>query len=48
MGRAVPITWSKESDEDPIRFFDKNGNELTVNAGKSYIGFIESGEINLE
>lgn len=48
MGRAVPIRWSKESDENPIKFFDKNGNEITVNAGKSYIGFIESGEINLE
>ncbi len=48
MGRAEPITWSKESDDRPIKFFDKNGNELTVNAGKSYIGFIESGEISLE
>lgn len=48
MGREQEITWSKESNSSPIRVYDENGNELTVNAGKSYIGFIDDDGVELD
>lgn len=40
MGAAQAIKWTKEGEDQPIRLFDKSGKELSVNAGKSYIGLI--------
>lgn len=37
-GVAQKITWSKAGIEERILLFDEKGNELTINAGKSYIG----------
>ncbi|MGN0622278.1 MAG: DUF3048 domain-containing protein [Porcipelethomonas sp.] len=48
MGKAQPITWEKESDDSPLKFYDENGAEISVNAGKSYIGFIDGDKIDLE
>ncbi len=39
-GRAIPVTWKKESDLDITRFYDKDGNEITLNTGKTYIGIV--------
>lgn len=39
-GGIQPITWTKNSETDPIRLYDLNGSELTVSPGKSYIGII--------
>ena len=36
-GHAMQITWSKKSDNDVTRFYDFDGNEITVNTGKTYI-----------
>ena len=36
-GNAMQITWSKLSDTDVTRFYDMEGNEITVNTGKTYI-----------
>jgi hypothetical protein len=41
-GSYQAVTWSKESETAPIKIFDAAGNEITVNAGKSYIGIIGS------
>ncbi|MCI5815928.1 DUF3048 domain-containing protein [Ruminococcus sp.] len=40
MGAAQEIQWTKDGEDQPIRLFDKAGKELSVNAGKSYIGLI--------
>ena len=37
-GAVQNISWSKASIEARILLFDEDGNELTLNAGKSYIG----------
>lgn len=37
-GAVQKITWSKSSIESRILLFDESGKELTINAGKSYIG----------
>uniref|UniRef100_UPI0040565966 DUF3048 domain-containing protein n=1 Tax=Agathobacter sp. TaxID=2021311 RepID=UPI0040565966 len=36
-GAVVKITWSKGDEEAGLKFFDENGEELSVNRGKSYI-----------
>ena len=41
-GRAIPITWSKFGDQDITRYYDANGNEITLNTGKTYITLISS------
>jgi hypothetical protein len=40
-GMAQPITWKKAAEDEPIKFYDKAGSELRVNAGKSYIGILD-------
>lgn len=41
-GGAEQITWKKDAETAPIRVFNADGTELTVSAGKSYIGIIGS------
>ena len=39
-GKAVPITWSKESETSPTRYYDKDGKEIVLNTGKTYVALI--------
>ncbi|MBQ7858855.1 MAG: DUF3048 C-terminal domain-containing protein [Faecalibacterium sp.] len=34
-----PITWKKGDVTQPLVLYDANGSELTVNTGRSYVGF---------
>ena len=36
-GTAMQITWKKTSDTDVTRYYDFDGNEITINTGKTYI-----------
>ena len=36
-GAIQKIHWSKESEQDRLRFYDTDGNELSINRGKTYI-----------
>lgn len=36
-GAVQKINWSKDSEDGRLRFFDENGEELSINRGKSYI-----------
>ncbi len=36
-GTVIPITWSKNESKNERHFYDPNGNELSINAGKTYI-----------
>lgn len=40
-GKAQEITWEKTAEDAPIEFFDADGNPLTVNVGKCYIGILD-------
>lgn len=42
-GKAIPITWSKDDDYAPTRYFDKDGKEITLNTGKTYIAVVQDG-----
>lgn len=39
-GKAIPVTWEKKSELDITRYYDKDGNEITLNTGKTYIAFV--------
>ncbi len=41
-GAIQEIYWIKKSESDSIKFYDKQGNELSVNCGKSYITFTDT------
>ncbi len=47
-GVAQRISWTKETIKERIVLFDEDGNELTINAGKSYIGVSYYGNIKFE
>ncbi len=40
-GSAQQIKWHKDSEGEPIRVTDLNGVEISVNAGKSFIGILD-------
>lgn len=40
-GAAQQIKWYKNDEDEPIRVTDLEGHEISVNAGKSYIGLID-------
>ena len=39
-GTYEEITWKKGGTHDMLKLFDANGNELQLNTGKSWIGFV--------
>ncbi|MCH5270396.1 MAG: DUF3048 domain-containing protein [Lachnospiraceae bacterium] len=42
-GRGIPITWTKESDYAPTKYYDLAGNEIQLNTGHTYIGISQAG-----
>ncbi len=40
-GRAIPITWQKTEEFGVTRYFDKNGNEIELNTGRTYIAIVQ-------
>jgi hypothetical protein len=41
-GKAVPITWTKESESAPTRYYYENGTEIRLNTGKTWICVVRS------
>ncbi|MBQ9991453.1 MAG: DUF3048 domain-containing protein [Lachnospiraceae bacterium] len=41
-GKAIPVTWTKRGDPEIsiTRYYDAEGNEITLNTGKTYIAFV--------
>ena len=39
-GKAIPVTWTKPSATEPTRYYDADGNEITINTGKTYIALV--------
>lgn len=44
-GRGIEITWEKEDDFSPTRYYDMDGNELEINTGHTYIGVAQEGKM---
>lgn len=41
-GKAIPVTWEKGSDCEITKYYDAEGNEITLNTGKTYIAFVSN------
>ena len=39
-GKAIPVTWSKEDELTPTRYYDTNGDMITLNTGTTYVALI--------
>lgn len=39
-GKRVNVTWKKSSDTEPTRYYDGMGEEIKLNTGKTYVGFV--------
>ena len=43
-GKGKEITWSKGSPTEPMRYYNVDGSDLKVNAGKTYVCIVRRGE----
>lgn len=43
-GRGIHVSWEKTSDYGATRFYDDDGNEITLNTGKTMICIVEDGD----
>ena len=39
-GKAIKVTWSKQDDTYPTRYYDENGEEIKINVGKTYVAIM--------
>lgn len=39
-GKAIPCTWIKTAPTEPTRYYDMEGNEITINTGKTYVALV--------
>lgn len=44
-GKRQKISWSKKNEGADLKFYKKNGEELVLNRGKTYIAFTTPGQI---
>ncbi len=42
-GRGIRITWTKEDDYSPTRYYDMDGNEIELNTGHTFIAVAQAG-----
>ncbi|MDD2973094.1 MAG: DUF3048 domain-containing protein [Lachnospiraceae bacterium] len=39
-GKAIPVTWTKLGETAVTQYFDADGNEITINTGKTYVALV--------
>ncbi|MCR4781844.1 MAG: DUF3048 domain-containing protein [Lachnospiraceae bacterium] len=40
-GKVIDITWKRDSEKDITHYYDKNGKEIVLNPGKTWVSLIE-------
>ena len=43
-GKGIHVTWEKTTDFGATRYYDDNGNEITLNTGKTMVMIVEDGD----
>lgn len=43
-GKGIHVTWEKSTDYGATRYYDDDGNEITLNTGKTMVCIIEDGD----
>lgn len=41
-GKCIDITWKKDSEAAPTKYFDAAGNEITLNQGKTWVEIVDN------
>ena len=41
-GKAIEIKWKRDSDKDVTRYYDKDGNEIELNIGKTFFEYVST------
>lgn len=41
-GKMIDVTWTKEDENSPARYFDADGNEITINQGKTWVCIVRN------
>ncbi len=36
-GKVIDVTWTKDNEDSPARYFDASGQEITMNQGKTWV-----------
>ncbi len=44
-GNFEKLSWSKSMPFDPLVLLDENGDEININTGKTYVGFVDNDNI---
>ncbi len=44
-GKIIKCTWEKDSEFGATRYYDEDGNEITLNTGKTMVCIIEEGDM---
>lgn len=39
-GKAIPVTWTKAHDTNVTQYYTRDGKEVIINTGKTYIGIV--------
>lgn len=45
-GKSIDITWKKDSNNSITRYYDQDGNEITLNQGKTWIAVSDEANAN--
>ncbi len=45
-GKAIDITWTRESESSPTKYYDSTGKEITLNQGKTWVCIIQNESAN--
>lgn len=45
-GKAEDITWKKETEFGPTRYYDANGKEITLNVGKTWVCMLQEDSLD--
>jgi hypothetical protein len=44
-GKAIDIKWERKSFYDPVKYYDMDGNEITLNTGKTWVCVIQNDKL---
>ena len=39
-GKAIKVSWSKSEELSPTKYYDSDGNEITLNTGRTYVALV--------
>lgn len=45
-GKAIDITWKKDTEFGPTRYYDENNEEIVLNRGKTWVCIIQNDRVN--